>query len=145
MFIPPLLTLLDDLQTDVRRRGLLVLAEFLKKVSSKVLKQTGLGEVFEDAVIPTLLFLPTLTPVEESMRLLRPAYSALFLLADVRFPEHEDQFEKMKLLDRIMRQGIFQGYHHSADSVPIVKLLLEQTGILICRMKMYAVKHLKVS
>src|ERR1700726_550864 len=55
--IPPLLTLLDDPSTVVRVRGLRILSDLLKRIPSKILQQTGLAEVFEDAVMPTLLFL----------------------------------------------------------------------------------------
>lgn len=142
--IPPLLILLDDSSSFVRARGLQVLIDMLSKTPSKVLQQTGLDEVFEDTVIPTLLFLPNTTPLNESLQLLKPAYVALLKLGQVRFPSKSDQANKMKFLDRIMRQGIVQGYLHSRDNTAIVELLLTQLVPLVEGMGIHAVKHLKV-
>jgi hypothetical protein len=143
--IPPLLTLLDDPSTVVRVRGLHILSDLLRRMPSKVLQQTGLGEVFEDAVMPTLLFLPELTPVEESVSLLTSAYSALSSLGEVRYPNKEERSNKMKFLDRIMRQGVLQGFIHSGDNVRIAELLVKEVATLFDSMGIHAVKYLKVS
>lgn len=114
---------------------------------------TGLAEVFEEAVIPTLMFLPSITPVDESMQLLGPAYNSLFVLADVRWEpseagkpglESQNQTEKMKFYDRIMRKGILMGYMHSHEHLQIIELLTWEIGVLVEKMGMHAVKHLKV-
>lgn len=94
--------------------------------------------------MPTLLFLPSLTPADESVRLLRPAYSALFTLAEVCFPTSEEEPKKIRLFDRIMRHGILQGFLHSRDDVKIVEVLLEELTALVQFMGIYATKHLKV-
>ncbi len=109
-----------------------------------MLQQTGLGEVFEDAVMPTLLFLPELTPLEESISLLKSAYLALSTLADVRYPTKDERGKKMKFLDRVMRHGVLQGFMHSGDNVRITELLVEEVIILFDRMGIHAVKYLKV-
>lgn len=110
-----------------------------------MLQQTGLGDVFEDAVMPTLLFLPELTPVEESVSLLTSAYSALSSLGEVRYPNKEERSNKMKFLDRIMRQGVLQGFIHSGDNVRIAELLVKEIITLFDSMGINAVKYLKVS
>jgi hypothetical protein len=142
--IPPLLMLLDDIYPFIRARGLRVLIDILSKTPANVLQQTGLDEVFEDTVIPTLLFLPNTTPLEESLRVLKPAYLVLFKLGQVRFPTKSHQPNRMKFLDMIMRQGILQGFLHSRDNIAIVELLLTQLVTLIESMGIHAVKHLKV-
>jgi hypothetical protein len=125
--IPPLLTLLDDPSTVVRVRGLHILREMLGRIPPNVLQQAGLGEVFEDAVIPTLLFLPTLTPVEESLSLLK-----------------NDRSDRLKFLDRVMRQGVLQGFMHSGENVKIAELLVNEATTLFENMGIHAVKYLKV-
>ena len=142
--IPPLLILLDDTSPAVRVRGLQVLIDILSKTPAKVLQQTGLDEVFEDTVIPILLLLPNTTPIEESLRVLKPAYQALFKLGQVRFPTRRDQSNRMKFLDRIMRQGVLQGLLHSRHNIATIELLLTQLVTLIEGMGINAVKHLKV-
>jgi hypothetical protein len=112
---------------------------------SKLLQQTGLGEVFEDAVMPTLLFLPELTPVEESVSLLRSAYLALSSLGEAIYPHKEERSSKMKFLDRIMRQGVLRGFIHSGENMRIAELLLEEAMSLFNSMGIHAVKYLKVN
>ena len=129
----------------VRVRGLHILSDLLRRMPSKVLQQTGLGEVFEDAVMPTLLFLPELTPVEESVSLLTSAYLALSSLGEVIYPTKEERSNKMKLLDRIMHQGVLQGFIHSGDNVRIAELLVKEVITLFNSMGIHAVKYLKVS
>lgn len=123
-------------------------------MGGKLLKQTGLGEVFEEAVIPTLMFLPSITPADESMQLLGPAYDTLFVLADARWDfdrtpengrERESQQQVMKFYDRIMRKGILTGYLHAHEYLIIVELLTKEIGVLVTKMGVHAVKHLKVS
>jgi hypothetical protein len=143
--IPPLLTLLDDSSTVVRVRGLHILSDLLERTPSKLLQQTGLGEVFEDAVMPTLLFLPELTPIEDSISLLTSAYLALSSLGEVLYTIKEEPSKKTKFLDRIMRQGVLQGFIHSGDHVKIVELLFKEVIILFNNMGIHAVKYLKVS
>ncbi|RDW80823.1 hypothetical protein BP5796_05521 [Coleophoma crateriformis] len=142
LFIPPLLTLIDDLKTSIRTRGLETLSSFLPKFSTKLLKQTGLGQVFEEAITPTLTYLPNLTPLKESLQLLGPAYNALYALADAQYSP-EDTGLKMKFLDRVMREGVLQAYSHSSEHVQIVELLVKETNILIKKMGIHAVKYLK--
>lgn len=153
LFIPPLATLLDDTSTPIRSRGLSILSAFLPKMGEKRLKLTGLGDVFEDAVMPTLMFLPSITPVDESMQLLEPGYNALFVLSDVKWGlkdpvdigrESESRQEEMKFYDRIMRKGILSGYSHAHEHLKIVEVLTREIGTLVEKMGIHAVKHLKV-
>ncbi|KAH8678662.1 hypothetical protein BGZ60DRAFT_401540 [Tricladium varicosporioides] len=145
LFIPPLLTMLDDPNTGIRARGCSILTTFLPKLPPSHLKQSGLAEVFEDALMPTLLFLPNLTPVGESVVLLPAVYEALYALCDVRYPK-DDKDEKVgrdKFLDGLLRNGVLKGYLHSSEHPEIVKVLLEELRVIVVKMEIHAVKHLK--
>ena len=76
------------------------------------------------------------------MRLLSGAYAALGVLCDVRYEVGEKA--RIEFLDRVMRGGVFMGYHHASEYPAIVQLLLEQTKVLVENMGIHAVKHLKV-
>lgn len=150
LFIPVLLTLLDEPTTRIRRRGLLILDAFLEKFPANILRHTGLASVFEDAVFPTLHFLPSITPEEDSIVLLEAAYTALLSLARKTEPkagqaETQSSSPKAKLLDKILRDGVFSAYFHVKDHVRIVEVLLNQTAKIVDELQIYAVKHLKVS
>ena len=140
LFIPVLLTLADDNSTAIRQRGLVILQKFLEKFPSRILSDTGLNKVFEDTVLPSLSYLPSITPEEESVELLGPAYAALRCLAQ----KLSDANKKNKLLDRVVREGILLGYFHAKEYVRIVEVLCREMGELLVQMGVGAVKHLKV-
>lgn len=150
LFIPVLLALLDDGTTRIRSRGLLILDAFLERFPANILRDTGLASVFEDAIFPTLHFLPSITPEEESITLLDAAYTALLSLArkiepKAGKPEEHSSSPKAKLLDRMLRDGVFSAYFHAKDHVRIVEVLLTQAAKIVDELQIHAVKHLKVS
>ncbi|ROW07998.1 hypothetical protein VPNG_06114 [Cytospora leucostoma] len=148
LFIPVLLTLLDDGATRVRSRGLIILDAFLLKFPDNILRDTGLASVFEDAVFPTLHFLPTITPEEESTQLLGQAYTALLTLAgklDVSPSAGKvaSSTPRAKLLDKMLREGVFSAYFHAKEHIRIVEVLLVHTARILGVMRVEGVKHLK--
>ncbi|KAE8450432.1 hypothetical protein EG329_006507 [Mollisiaceae sp. DMI_Dod_QoI] len=170
MFIPPLLSLLDTPTTSILVRGLGTLSAFLPKFSSKLLQQTGLGEVFEGAVMPTLLYLPSITPLEESVQILPAAFEALFILVDIRFPSSTSSStiisaptssgivttssqtastkpntpdQRIAFLDRLLRKGVLMPHLHAAEHPQITTILLSSLSTLVSIMGIHTVKHLK--
>ena len=139
LFTPVLLAILDDPAADVRSQGLAVLSTFLVKLPAQTLHATGLANLFADAIFPTLLFLPNLTPEKESIQLLEPAYTALLTLAERQTTTRA----KENLLDKTLREGVFAGYFHSPEHVRIVEVLLRHTEAIVRSMGIHAVKHLK--
>lgn len=144
LIIPPLLTIIDDDSTKYKAKGCELMMILLQVTKSSTLSRTGLGEVFENAVLPYLAHLPTLTPEKESLQLLRAAYPALTSLARTRFPGHQGIDARRKHLDKIVRQGILQGYYHANEHVKITDLLVGQISVLVEEMGIWTVKHLKV-
>ncbi|KAI9724125.1 MAG: hypothetical protein M1812_000844 [Candelaria pacifica] len=158
MMIPPVLTILDDDSPEIKARGCELLDTLLKITPPALLERTGLGQVLTDAVMPCLLYLPTLTPEAESTRLLSAAYPALITLARARFlpPTHQmalskasrdpDRIsnERVKYFDEILRKGVLGGYRHAGEHVKIAELLVGQIAVIVAQMGIYAVKYLKV-
>lgn len=124
-----------------------MLTLLLNITSSALLARTGLGEVFQDAVMPCLLYLPSLTPEDQSIELLTQAYPALITLGRVRYPSKEADFQsKMKFLDQVFRKGVLGGYAHCSEkNVHVSRCLVDQMAIFIHEMGIWSVKHLKVS
>ncbi len=156
LYIPPLLTILDSTITPIRSRALSILATFIPLLPAKTLIQTGLAEVFEDAVTPTLMFLPNLTPVDESVLLLDGAYQDLIVLGSTlystepeaslkkkKLPEQEEK--RIKFWDRLIRKGILTGNAHANEHPAIVEVLLRHLSTIVSELGIYSVKHLKVS
>lgn len=94
--------------------------------------------------MPTLAFLPHLTPMEESMKLLPVAYEALFTLCDTRFSGANERQHALKALQRVLRDGVLQGLESARNCANIVTVLLKYMGGIIERMGVHTVKYLKV-
>ncbi|KAL9044302.1 MAG: hypothetical protein Q9214_002552 [Letrouitia sp. 1 TL-2023] len=142
LIIPPILTLLDDASVECKIRGCESLLSLLKKTHSSLLERTGLGEVFHNALLPLLLYLPTLTPEEESLPLLEVVYTTLIELARARHPADGQRHLRLKTLDQVFRYGILQGYSHAGEHVKIANLLLHKTTSMVHEMGIHFVKHL---
>lgn len=156
--VPPVLTMVDDDSSEIKAKGCELLGILLKNTTPALLARTGLGQVLTDAVMPCLLYLPTLTPEPESIRLLGAAYPALISLARARFEPTTRQtalvkvdritdkgtHERIKYFDQIIRKGILGGYRHAGEHVKIAELLVTQIAIVIDQLGVHAVKYLKV-
>ncbi|TQS38177.1 hypothetical protein Golomagni_01321 [Golovinomyces magnicellulatus] len=156
LIIPPLLILLDSPNTSIQLKGLQMLDDFVRKLTPKLLEQTGLGGVIEDAIHPILLYLPPITPLIESATLLPAAYKALFTLIEVRFPfptrsglgdqDKDGQKQKLNCLTRLLRQSLIPAYthtSHSSKSDPVIqKIILDQIPPLVSALGINCIAHL---
>ena len=136
--------MIDDTAVTYKVKGCNCLMVLLRVCPATLLERTGLGEVFENAVMPCLLYLPSLTEEAESLQMLRAAYPALIALALTRFPDEKDRTARMRALDRILRQGVLKGYAYAGEHVRIAELLVQQIVKLVNEMGIESVKHLKV-
>ncbi|KAI4256725.1 MAG: hypothetical protein LQ352_001966 [Teloschistes flavicans] len=143
LVIPPILTILDDVSIAYKIRGCQLLQLLLDVAPASLLERSGLGEVFHDTLIPYLLYLPSLTPEEESLPLLDATYDTLIALTLARYPTSESGAKKIKALDAIFRYGILKGHAHAGENVRIAKLLMEKSSDLVGTMGIYCVRHLK--
>ncbi|KAI4123291.1 MAG: hypothetical protein LQ338_005340 [Usnochroma carphineum] len=146
LLIPPLLTLIDDISTPTKIKGCTLLLALLQTCPSLLLQRSGLGEIFHNTLLPYLLYLPSLTPEEESLPLLNATYTALIALTQARFPDATPTTtttSKIKALDAIFRYGILKGYAHAGENVRVASLLMRKSRDLVDVMGTYCVKHLK--
>ncbi|KAL8657980.1 MAG: hypothetical protein Q9226_001390 [Calogaya cf. arnoldii] len=143
LVIPPLLTILDDVSITLKIRGCRLLKTLLKVVPASLLERSGLGEVFHDTLMPYLLFLPSLTPEEESIPLLNATYDTLLSLTLTRFSTPASTPLKVRTLDAIFRYGVLKGYTHAGEKVRIAELLMKKSTDFVNAMGVYCVKHLK--
>lgn len=144
LIIPPILTTLDTGDVLTKCQGCQILECLLSKIEPDLLKRTGLGEVIWDAVTPCLHFLPPLTPLDISDRVIGKAFDVLILLAQTRCPQLEQTREKVKLLHQILREGVFQGMTYAGDNVKVVQMFMQNTRKLVDELKIYTLRHLPV-
>ncbi|KAI1001541.1 hypothetical protein K3495_g6660 [Podosphaera aphanis] len=158
LIIPPILILLDSPKIPYRVQGLRILVPFLQKLTPTLLQQTGLGSVIEDAIHPTLLYLPPITPAADSISILPVAYEALFVLFETRFPSTISgrsgpqrtvgQKEKVVYLTRILRHAIVPSHQHtvlsSASNAKIQEIIFTQLSRLIRLLGTDSIAHLNL-
>lgn len=140
--MPVLLALVEDESIEVKARGLRSLTVFVETCPAQVLQNTGIGRVFSDVTFPLLLYLPSVTPEDESVTILSPAYDVLTKLAERT--GSPDSSERRKLFDKILRDGVFAGHHHASQYTRIVKVLMQKTAAVVNCLGIYSIKHLSV-
>jgi hypothetical protein len=131
-----------------------------------------LSSVFDDALTPCLLSLPTITPEDEALRLLGVAYPALLLTLKTRYHIDRDtkvrqtatkQDDRKAYINRIiilLRDNVISSFHHvssystasaneeisSLASFPYPRLstfLLDQLTTLIQELGIHTTKYLQ--
>ena len=145
LIVPPILALIDDPSVKYKVAGCRNLETLLKQVPTGVIDRTGLGEVFQNAIMPCLMYLPTLTEEAASIALLNQAYPVLLSLTRVRFPDPERRARKIECLDLVMRAGIFKAFSNAGEHVRLAEVLMRHLAKLIRALDTDSVKHLSVS
>ena len=102
----------------------------IRASNSDLLKRTNLSSVFDDAITPCLLSLPSITPEDEALRLLGVAYPALLLTLKTRYHVEGDsnprqtateQDEKKAYIGRLvtlLRDNVISSFHHVSSYSP---------------------------
>ncbi|GAB7343287.1 hypothetical protein MBLNU457_1341t2 [Dothideomycetes sp. NU457] len=151
LLVPPILSITDDPDIRFKIQGCAMVEKLLTVAPSALIAKTGLGQVFEEALMPCLGYLPTLTPEEESIPLLSAVYPALVALSNSAYtptqsirtsPENLKE-QRIAFLDTIVRRGILAAYSHCPERVKIVEVLLQNLIILLNELGIESVKHLK--
>lgn len=152
LVVPPILTLIDDWETKYKKIGAERLLSLLTTTPPDLLTRTGLGEVFEEALLPCLTYLPPLTPQDDAIALLATLYPCLLTLSHVRYPKGPNSaaqsptpndVRRIKTLSTILQKGILHGYSHTSENPAIVTCLFSNLVPLLDAMSIDSVKHLK--
>ncbi|KAI1383623.1 uncharacterized protein F4822DRAFT_83069 [Hypoxylon trugodes] len=151
LFTPVLLALLDESTVTIKIRALAILRTFWARCPPGLMRNTGLADVFEQAVFPAVLHLPTLTPEDESLQILSAAYPVLIEMAGLNYPSSDLEAkqpqqiteDQRKLIDKIVREGVMVGYHHAKEHIRLVGLFCETLVCIVNGMGIIAVKYLK--
>jgi hypothetical protein len=120
--------MIDDSSTHFKTTGLNLLIQILKpiqKSGSDILLRTNLASVFRDAITPCLLSLPSITPEENSLKILGVAYPALLALFKTAYQAPKKQSSQTKedeqyttSLTDILRSNLISSFHHISSSTP---------------------------
>lgn len=145
LFTPVLLALVEATDSKLKAMGLKVLRAFLEKCPANILQETGLGDIFEQSVFPILLSLPRLTPEDESLELLEPAYAAAIGLASAQFPDDRTRHQKKRFLARLLRQGLLAGHYHASEYPDIMETLSRQASTIVQQLGTCTIPYSRVS
>lgn len=156
LVVPPLMTLLDDWEMSFKAKGAELVGGLMRVVEPELLARTGLGEVFGEALMGCLVYLPPTSDEGEAIQLLGAVYPALVALARVRYSAaaadgdeklspQDIQRQRTKFLDKILRDGILYGITHCNTHPKILILLFEQLALFLDELGIESVKHIKHS
>jgi hypothetical protein len=162
LFVPTILAMVDDNNLPFKTKGCALLTQLLQPIqesNSDILRRTNLTSVFEDAVAPCLLSLPSITPEDRSLDLLGAAYPALLSTFKTAY-KGPTQSEKDKeayttSLTKILRSNLISSFHHVSSSTPatgsaasfphprLSTFLLEKITIVINELGIHTTKYLQ--
>lgn len=169
LLVPAILALIDDSSITFKTQGCELLSQLLEAIQhsgSDILIRTNLISVFEDAIVPCLLSLPTITPEESSLKLLGAAYPALLSLfkatyqtpSSKRTPlqKEKDSEAYTASLTKILRSNLISSFHHISSSTPasisttasfphprLSAFLLDWIGIFLNELGIHTTKYLQ--
>lgn len=130
----------EDQDAVTRKKGIDILTTFIDKCPGSVIRNVGLDKVFQDAIFPSLLYLPSLTPEAESVPLLQSAYTALVKLAVECWGPNSAR--RQQFLDKVLRDGIITGYDHASQYSGVVEVLMHNLGEVLNALGILSIKHL---
>ncbi|KAI7502971.1 poly A polymerase C-terminal region-like protein [Hortaea werneckii] len=154
LVIPPILTMIDDWEVKYKTLGAKLSGNILQVTPPILLERTGLDEVIEEALVPCLSYLPSITPEDEAIELLDDVYPALLALSRTRYPKSipkesrrdaaEIERQRTKYLDMILRKGVFYGSEHCGLQYPRLQSVTFKHAVpVLNEMGIESVKHLK--
>ncbi|KTW32306.1 uncharacterized protein T551_00397 [Pneumocystis jirovecii RU7] len=142
LIIPPLVILLEDANPNFKLKSTRCLHHLLSKCDNVFVEKTGIGNLFWEQLIQCLSYHPPSIHVTISIPLLKTSLNNLIMLALLIQPESKSQ--RVKLYDKIIYAGVFNGMLYSGEQPDMVILFMEYTRKLVNMMGIYATKHIKM-
>ncbi|KAJ5811518.1 CCA tRNA nucleotidyltransferase mitochondrial [Penicillium riverlandense] len=159
--VPTILALTDDTSLLFKTKGCHLLTQLLSPIrenKSDILRRTNLASVFEDAVTPCLLSLPTITPEDASLKLLGVAYTALRALFQTAYNPDTNNEAYTTRMTKILRANLISSFHHISSSTPtsistttsasfpyprLSTFLTEQIAVWVSELRIHTTKYLQ--
>ncbi|CAG8734624.1 1430_t:CDS:2, partial [Funneliformis caledonium] len=137
LIIPPTLSLIDDYNVDFKTRGVSILDHLLKKLKPNIIHQTGLGDVFHEALSKCLTYQSETSHVS----LLRQSFSAIISL--ISLTERTNSETRYIKYEQILSNNVVKGFIFSGDKIVIRIILLQQIPKLAEELGIVTVKYLQ--
>lgn len=136
---PPIMELLLDTDLVWRARACELITLLIEAAPPTFITTHGYDSMFSSELFGFFSFLPTLTPEDESIALLKNVYPALIAICKATGSEE-------KMLDKMIRDGVLAPFHHfpTPNTYPkLATLLLTEVAELLDLLKINSVKHLQ--
>ncbi|KAK9465942.1 hypothetical protein V1512DRAFT_265102 [Lipomyces arxii] len=166
IIVPSVLVIIDEADPSFKARGCLILEVLISRCNRGMVLATGLAPVFWDACMSCLSYLPlssSAVTTEQSLKLLDKAYTALFMLADIRsrdtksrtvtfsstavqdqaVDQRKAERERARYLSTVLVDGIYNGLRLCSEQVMITNLLVAKLGAAATQMGVYFVPNLQ--
>ncbi|KAJ5782500.1 hypothetical protein N7457_004274 [Penicillium paradoxum] len=163
LLVPTILAMIDDNNLPFKSKGCALLTQLLRPIQesgSDILRRTNLTSVFEDAVTPCLLSLPSITPEDRSLDILGEAYPALLSTFRTAYKgplqSEKDKEAYTTSLVKLLRSNLISSFHHVSSSTPasgsatasfphprLSTFLLEKMSVIINELGIHATKYLQ--
>ncbi|CAI2183220.1 10783_t:CDS:2 [Funneliformis geosporum] len=137
LIIPPTLSLIDDYNVDFKTRGVSILDHLLKKLKQDTIHQTGLGDVFHEALSKCLTYQSETSHVS----LLRQSFSAIISL--ISLTEKTNSETRYIKYEQILSNNVVKGFIFSGDKIVIRIILLQQIPKLAEELGIVTVKYIQ--
>ncbi|KAH7068752.1 hypothetical protein BKA63DRAFT_536080 [Paraphoma chrysanthemicola] len=162
LLVPPILRMIDDIDTAWKARGCNLLGALLEQLqrsegkhgkSSQTvhsptqrgfLQRTGYQNVFSEALLPLFTYIPSLTSEADAVVLFEEIFPSLTTLAQLLPTEHDNGEERNRLLSRIMREGVLSPLAHfpTPSTYPdIATVITTRLQPLLGQMGIESVRH----
>ncbi|KAJ5770289.1 uncharacterized protein N7511_002340 [Penicillium nucicola] len=164
-YVPAILAMIDDSNIAFKTMGCELIKDLLRKVKdskSDILQRTNLTSVFQDAITPVLLSLPSITAEESSIVCLSEAYPALIALFQTAYQnpnsktKAKDTQKYYSSLAKVLRSNVISSIHHISSSTPaaastqtsfpyprLSAQFLTMTGLFVEELGINTVKYLQ--
>ncbi|KAL6164999.1 CCA tRNA nucleotidyltransferase [Exserohilum turcicum] len=151
--MPPILRMMDDIHVEWKAKGCHMLNLVLEglrppassgSVSASFVQRSGYDKILAEALLPMFTYLPSITPEEECVTLLREVYPAVISLA-LLLPEASSKGDNREaFLDGIVRQGIVSPLGHFTTPsayAELATLIMSYVPVTLGHLGISTVKH----
>lgn len=163
LLVPPILKMVDDMDTTWKARGCQLLGKLLESLqqtasgdgsmkkagsgrnSRDFLQRTGYHNVFAEALLPFFTHIPSLTPEPEAVQLFNELYPTITALALLLPVESGKGSTRSGLLDKVVREGIIAplGHFPTPSAYPeLAAVMTRHLPLVVSHLGIETVKHL---
>ncbi|EAT84128.2 hypothetical protein SNOG_08960 [Parastagonospora nodorum SN15] len=152
LLVPPILKMIDDMDTTWKARGCHLLGGLLESLQQTAKfcgfprATAGYHNVFAEALLPFFTYIPSLTPEPEAVQLFNELFPTLTALALLLPVESGKGSTRTGLLDKVVREGILAPLGHFPKPwahPELAAVITRHVPLVLRHLGIESVKHLR--